>query len=400
VLPLENVFVTDLTHGQQGPHATVMLADMGAQVVKVEPPGGEISRRVAIPEPIPDELRLDREAYVLAHNRGKRSITLDLKNPRGREVLIRLVERSDVFVQNFRPGVAERLGLDYESLRQVNPSLICACASGYGLKGPKTTRAGLDILGQAESGIMKQTGLPGMPHFPVGVAIADHVGSIFLAYGIMVGLYHRQLTGQGQQVDVSLLGSMIALQPWPITSYLLSGKLPPRSGRGLGYGRSLWMVFPAQDDSFVLAGVKEDQWEAFCRVVGLPDLATDERFATLAGRREHFDELVAVLDKVFQTRPRTHWINSLEAQGITASPVNSYAETVQDPQTIANEYIVPMKHPRLGEIQVTGVPVRLSATPGQIKRPAPLAGEHTEEVLRELGYEREAILELRRCQVI
>ncbi len=399
MLPLEGIRIVDLGQAQQGPHAAVLLSDMGADVIKVEPRTGDFSRGALAPAQ--DEWGTAvRDAYILAHNRNKRSLAIDITVPQGREALLRLAERGDVFLHNFRPGVAERLGIDYPAIKARNPRVIYASGSGFGKEGPGAQRPGFDLVGQAVSGFMVQAGLPGAPPHPAGAAVADQTGSILLAYGVMLALFVRERSGVGQEVDVSLLGSMLCLQSWEVTTYLLSGRLPPKAGRGHPLIRGLWQIFPTSDGWISLAGCNDVRWPGFCRALGIGHLQSDPRFATAQERADHLNELVPLLDKVFLARTTAEWQATLEAVDAIVGPVQSYVEAVADPQVAANGYIGEVQHPRRGRVRVVGLPVRLSETPGRIKGPAPELGEHTTEVLRELGYSWEEIAALAADEVI
>ncbi|MBI3953616.1 MAG: CoA transferase [Chloroflexi bacterium] len=396
MLPLEGLKIVDLSQGQQGPHAAVLLSDMGADVIKVEPRQGELGRGVRMSR------RLDpvgggaspTQALLLAHDRNKRGIVLDLTKDRGKEIIYKLAENSDVLLHNFRPGVMERMGLGYAVVSQYNKGIIYATASGYGPKGPGAGRRALDIAGQASGGIMMQTGAPGGPPVPVGAAVADQAGAMLLAFGIMVAIYVRERTGQGQEVDVSLLGAQMTLQAWELTYHLLTGQLPPRDPRGLGLVGGLWRIFKAQDRWLALAGVDDEHWAPFCEALGLKNLLRDKRFSSAEGRVEHRDDLVAILDEHFAKRPLAYWLKALEAADVVVAPVNSYADLLQDPQVIENEYITELKLPDGKAQKVVGVPVKLSKTPGRPQAPAPEVGQHTNEVLLQLGYSWDDIAKL------
>lgn len=387
--PLDGIRILDFTIAQQGPYATTLLADMGAEVIKVEQPGkGEIGR----------VLGMDRQrgfsCYFLALNRGKRSLTLDLKSDKGREIALRLARDCDVLVHNFRPGVMERLGLSYQAVRAVNPHIIYAGASAFGTRGPLGRKPGNDLLAQAMSGVMSVTGEGDTP-IPVGTAIADHVGAVTLALGIVSALLARERTGVGQEVEVSLLGSLVAAQSWELTHYLITREPPARAGRGHAHLPLIWYTFRTADGYMAIGGVDPGRWPAFCQAIDWPDLETDERFDTVGKRIRARDELNRLLEEHFSTRPTGYWIPRLEAADIFCAPVYDYQQLVSDPQVRANDYLVSLDHPRLGETTVVNCPIRFGETPAAVRGPEPELGQHTEEVLREFGFRLEEIERLR-----
>lgn len=389
--PLDGIRVLDLSQWQQGPYASVILSDMGADVIKVEKPGVGDAGRHALGGFRPDEIAPD----FFAHNRGKRGITIDLSHPRGRDLVLELAERMDVVVNNFRIGQMERWGLAYDAFRARNPRIIYAHASGSGPRGPARDRPMFDIVAQAMGGIMSVNGDDHAPPTPVGTFVADQVGATMLAIGILGALVARERSGVGQTVDVSLLGSQVALQSFEITHYLMTGRLPRRAGRGHPHSGVLWNTFPARDGYFALAGVREDLWPQFAELVGDPALATDPRFATAPARAEHRDALMPRLDALFRRHPIVHWTKLLAAIDIACGPVRTYDEVAEDPQVLANEYITPIDYPGVGQVRVVNTPIAYGQAPCRPQGPAPELGQHTEEVLLELGYTWPAILALR-----
>ena len=387
--PLAGIRVLDFTVFQQGPQASLVFADMGASVIKVEVPNfGDLGRVVGMT----GEDRFS--PYFVAHNRGKRSITLDLKNDRAKQIALQIAERSDVAIHNFRPGVMERLGLGYEDMRNVNPRIIYGHASGYGTKGPRAGHPAFDLAAQAQGGIMSVTGEAGGYPLPAGAAIADYVGALNLATAVISALYARERTGTGQKIETSLLGSQIAMQAWEIQYYITHGWVG-RAGRGHHYLPTIWRVFKTADSHAVVGGLPENRWPAFCQALGLPEIEQDPRFANYMTRMAHIDELYAILDETFPKKTTAEWMELLQAADCICAPVAQYEDLLNDPQLRANEYIVEVDHPTRGRMSVVGAPWRFSETPAEIAPAAPELGQHTEEILQELGYSWEQIGELR-----
>jgi len=392
--PLEGVRVLDFTVYQQGPQASLVFADMGAQVIKVEAPHhGDLGRVLGSV----GEERFS--PYFLAHNRGKRSITLNLKNEGARQVCYQLAERSDVAIHNFRPGVMERLGLGYDDLRAANPRIIYGHASGWGAKGPRATHPAFDLAAQAQGGLVSVTGEAGGFPLPAGAAIADYVGAANLAMAVIAALYARERTGLGQKIDTSLLGGQVAMQAWEI-QYYVTHRRQGRAGRGHHYLPTIWRVFRTADSHCVVGGLPENRWPAFCQAIGRPEVEGDERFANYFDRMAHIDELYAILDEIFPQKTTAEWMELLAAADCICAPVASYEDLLHDEQLRANEYIVEVDHPTQGRIPVAGAPWRFSETPACVAPAAPELGQHTEEVLQELGYSWEQIGGLREQGVL
>lgn len=401
--PLEGLRVLDWTIWQQGPVCSAMLGDMGADVIKIEQsetgdPGRWLT--AAGGQDTSDKPNW----YFEANNRNKRSITLDLKQPEAVEVVRALAEKSDVFVQNFRKGVAERLGIDYASLRERNPRLIYASATGYGQHGPESGEPSFDHLGLARSGIMNAAGEPDMPPLGIAGGIADQMGAIMLAYGVMTALVARERHGMGQEVNASHLGSMTYLQGLSVSMKLMAGIAIPRSFRHRAYN-PLWNHYRCADDRWIaLAMLQPDRyWADFARIIERPELADDPRFADMASRSQNAEACVAILDEVFASRPRDAWIERMRGDGadLIYTIVNTVDDLPSDPQVRANDYVTEVDHPQHGPTEMVGLPVSLSETPGSIRSVAPELGQHTEEVLIDvLGWDWDRIGALRAQKVI
>lgn len=377
---LEGVRVIDVSTLVQGPQAGAALHDLGAEVIKVELPGiGDVARHVS---PLTDR----HSGVFVAFNRGKRSITLDLRKPSGKAVLERLVSSADVLVSNFMPGTLESWGLGYEELAAINPRLIWAAASYLGPRGADAQREGADMVGQASGGIISTTGDDGGPMTPVGAIIADHCGAQNLTTGILAALFARERTGQGQRVDVSLLGGQIWAQAGEYTHYLLTGKMAGRSNGGHPLVNALYGIFPTADGYIAIAGCPEHLWPGMLRAVERPDLADNPRFGTYFATPEIRAELRVAFDAIFCTRPTAQWCERLAAEHQRFAPVRNHAEVVADPQALANDYIVEIEHPSWGPMKAIGCPITMSATPTRWGIEAPELGQHTEEILLEHGY--------------
>lgn len=390
--PLEGIRVLDFTIFQQGGYATVILSDLGAEIVKVERTGiGDVSRYIGrFGEP-------GREVspYFVAHDRGKRSMTLDLGKPVAREVIVRLVPAFDVVMHNFRPGVMERLGLGYDDLVQHNPRLIYGAASGWGKDGPEATRPALDIAAQARGGIVAATGDAGGLPVPAGAAIADQVGAMNFAMGVLALIARRERTGRGGTVDVSLLGSQLALQSWELNHTLLSGEPQRRAGRGHPLIGGIWGVFATADGHVVLGGVGDDRWPAFCGALDIVDMQNDPRFADGWTRGDNIDALYELIEPKFATKTTAELMASFEAADLIAAPVMRYEELRNDAQARDNGYIATIDHPLLGQVDIVGSPFRIDGRPVTPVGPEPQLGADTEQVLVDAGFSWDEIADLR-----
>lgn len=402
--PLDGVRIIDWTIWQQGPVSTMMLADLGAEVIKIEERvGGDPGRGVLSIAGALVGATSGPNFYFEANNRHKQSLTLDLKNPKAIEIVYQLAEKSDVFVQNFRKGVSDKLGIGYEALSQRNPQLIYASATGYGPFGPDSGEPSFDYMGLARSGIMTAVGEPQMEPLSIAGGIADQMGAIMLAYGVMAALLAREKYGMGQEVDISHLGSMTALQGLNVACKAILGKEFKRMPRAAAPS-PLWNHYKCGDDKWIcLAMPQQDRyWSDFCKVLGIEHVLDDPRFATMGDRADNAKELIPILDAAFASRPRDAWMQALKEGGdFIYTVVNTIADLPTDEQMLANEYIVDYEHPRIGKTQLVGVPVRLSKTPGDPKGAAPEFGEHTERILTELlDYSWEDVARLREEEVI
>ncbi len=402
MLPLQDIRVLDLTRALAGPYCTMMLGDLGAEVIKIERPGrGDDSRGWGPPfvgepyGPYPGE-----SAYFLATNRNKRSVTVNLKSAAGQEIVRRLAALSDVLVENFRTGVLDRLGLGYDDLHALNPRLVYCSISGYGRTGPYADRPGYDFIIQAEGGLMGITGPEDGPPYRVGVPIVDITTGMFAATGILAALHGRALTGTGQLVDVSLLDTQVALLANVASNYLVGGVEPRRLGNAHP-NIAPYEAFPARDRWFALAAANDRQWAALCRAIGRPALTNDPRFATNSDRLAHRAEMRAELEAVFATRDADDWLRLLREAGLPCGPINTVPDVFVHPQAEARALAVEAEHPTAGPVRSTGFPYKLSQTPPEVRLPPPLLGQHTEEVLTGLlGYSAEEIAAYREAGVV
>jgi len=372
--PLDGILVLDLTRVLSGPYCTMLLADMGARVLKVEQPKKGDDTRAWGPPFLEGE-----SAYFLSINRNKESVTLDFKHPDGRAVLDRLIARADVLVENFRPGTLRKLGLDYQSLAPRHPRLVYCSVSGFGQTGPRAREPGYDAVMQGEGGLMSITGSADGPPYRLGVAIADIVSGMFAAYGVAMALLARERSGKGQEVDVAMLDAVAALLTYQAGNFFASGSVPTRLGNR---HPSIvpYETFAASDGDFVLAVGNDDQWRRFCAVAGLAD---DPRFATNRQRVTTYDDLRPLVADRLRAKPRQYWIEKLTAAGVPCGSVRNLQELFDDPQLEAREMIARVEHATIGQLRTLGVNVKLSDTPGGVRTAPPTLGQHTDAVLRE-----------------
>jgi crotonobetainyl-CoA:carnitine CoA-transferase CaiB-like acyl-CoA transferase len=389
-LPLSHLKVLDLTQVMAGPFCCMLLGDMGADVIKVEPPGvGDQTRRS-----MGFRLKGADSGGFLALNRNKRSIEINLKSEAGLEAFYELVRGADVLIENNRPGVAARLKIDYPVLKAINPRLVYASISGFGQTGPWASRPGFDLIAQAMTGIMSVTGHPGMPPAKSSVPVGDLGAGLFAAYAVLSAVAGRDRSGEGQHVDVSLFESALSLSIWEVAEYWGTQKVPSPIGSANRMSAP-YQAFRASDRHFVLGAANQKLWTALCGVLQRPDLLEDSRFATNTDRMQHREALAAAIEETLATRPAQEWVEALQAAGVPAAPILNYAEALVSEQAQARQMVMEMEHPVEGTIRQLGFPVKLHGTPQQLRRPPPLLGEHTEEVMREAGCDVAAIERLR-----
>ncbi|MBI4734889.1 MAG: CoA transferase [candidate division NC10 bacterium] len=391
---LDGVTVLDLTRMLAGPYGSLLLADLGAEVIKVEDPAGGDPVRAMGPPFLNGE-----SAYFISINRNKKSLTLDLTTPRGREVFLRLVQRADVVLDNFRPGILEKLGVEYPALRQVNPRIIACSISAFGQDGPYRSLPAFDLILQAMGGAMSITGEPNRDPVRMGLPMGDLAGGLFGAFAVAGALFQRERTGEGRYIDLSLLDCQVSLLTYVAQYFLVTGEVPGPVGSAHASAVP-YQAFRTQDRHIVIAVFTEKFWSKLCAVIARPDLVEDPRFATNAQRHAHRHELVPILEEVFASRPADDWLAALRAEGIPSGPINSVDRVLSDPQVLHRGMMVEMEHPRCGRVQVVNTPVKVIPGSPQVIRPSPALGQDTEEVLRRAGYTVEEIAQLRRERII
>lgn len=391
---LTGIRVLDLTRVLAGPYATMVLGDLGAEVIKIEQPGtGDESRNFG---PFKNGFSL----YFMSVNRGKQSLTLDLKTLHGKEIFLELVKQSDVLVENFRPGAMKKLGLDYETLKQSHPSLIYAACSGFGQTGPYAERRAYDMIIQGLGGIISITGEPNRPPVRVGTSISDITAALFTAIGILSALNHRNRTGEGQLIDVAMLDGMVAILENAIVRHSATGEIPQPLG-SQHPAITPFEAFESADGHIIIAIGNDSLWRKFCEHVNRPDLVNDERFGTNASRTTNHNQLYPILTEIMRERTTDQWIEGLDALGVPCGPINTIDKVVSHPQVLAREMIAKVSHDITGSVEVPGVPIKLSETPGQVTDPAPTLGEHTTKILTGLlGMSPETVDRLEREGVV
>lgn len=392
-LALEEIKILDLTRVLAGPYATMILADLGADVIKVErPKTGDDSRQFG-------PYINDESAYFMSINRNKKSMTLNFKKEAGKEILLELIKKVDVIVENFRPGTMEKLGLGYDVLRRVNPKIIYAAASGFGHTGPYSKRPAYDAVVQAMGGIMSITGQNGGKPTRVGSSVGDITAGLFCAIGILTALINRNSTGIGQKVDVAMLDCQVAVLENAIARYVVSGIVPKPSGN-----RHSSIVpfepFNTKDGEIMVAAGNDVLWAKLCKALGREELANDKRFSTNPLRNQNYDELRPLIAKCFMGKTTKTWQDILDSTGVPNGPINTVDKVLKDPQVLAREMIVEVDHSKAGKVKMPGIPIKLSETPGAIKIAAPILGQHTEDILKEiLSMDNEEIEELKKLNI-
>ena len=375
--PLTGIRVLDLSRVLAGPYCTMVLGDLGADVIKVEAPDGDETRSWGPP------FIEGESAYYLCANRNKRSIVLDFKTDDGRKIIHELIKRSDVLVENFRPGTLSRFSLDFEAASAINPTLIYCSITGFGQTGPLRDKPGYDFMIQAMGGLMSVTGDPDGEPMKVGVAVADLFAGQNAVIAILAALQARTQTGKGQHLDISLFDSQVAMLANVASNYLTSGNLPKRYGNAHA-NIVPYQSFQASDEWFVVAVGNDRQFEKLCRVMGKVELVSDDRFSTNAVRVEHRDDLISVLKPVFLTKTSNEWLAMLEAESIPCGPINTLDKVFSMSQVEAREMLIHMEHLEIGDLRLVGSPLKFSDTPVGYRLPPPKLGEHTDEVLKEL----------------
>ena len=393
-MPLAGIRVLDLGRHLAGPTCAMWLGDLGADVIKIEDPQHGEDGRASGPPFFHGE-----SAFFLSANRNKRSLALDIKDPAGQEIFRRLARTADVVVENFRPGVMDALGIGYAAVAQENPRVIYCSLSGYGADGPEAGRPGLDQIIQGMSGLMSITGFAGGEPVRVGIPIADLLAGLFGAYGVLAALQARERTGRGQVVTTSLLESMVGMLGFQAVRYLNGGGVPPPAGNhhpiNAPYG-----VYRTRDGYIILGATGEKRWRQFCKLLGAPEWVDDPRFATNGDRFSHREELTRLIEERLQAHTSEEWEQILNEHGIPCGPIYRMDQALEHPQVRHRQMVVELPHPRLGTVRLLGLPVKLSATPGAIRRAPPLLGEHTDEVLREIGLSEADLARLRANGVI
>ena len=392
---LEGIRVLDLTRALAGPFCTLMLGDNGADVIKIEIPNTGDDTRHWGPPFIQDE-----SAYFLSINRNKRSLTLNLRDPEAKEVFLKLAKNADAIVENFTPGVMERFGLDYNSIKSVNPGIIYCSISGFGQDGPYKDRPAYDQIMQGVSGLMSITGEPDGEPQKIGLAVTDIGSGMWGAFAIMAALNHRQRSGAGQYIDISMMDAQVSWLTYQAAYFFAYGEAPKRLGAA---HPTLvpYQGFMCQDGKYINVAVGSERiWERFCQAMNLMHMWDDPLYASNGDRVNQRDKIVPLLQEIFLTRPVAEWVDDLQAANVPCGPINDIADVFSDPQVLARNMLQEMNHPTLGSIKQTGLPIKFSETPGGLDRHPPLLGEHNHEILEELGYSGQEIEQLEEKSVI
>ncbi|QQE09894.1 CoA transferase [Cupriavidus sp. ISTL7] len=391
---LSGMRVLELAQIMAGPTCGMMLADLGADVIKIEKTdGGDDARGYRDP-------RINGvSAPFLMLNRNKRAIALDLKTPEGKEVLLRMVRDADVLIENFRKGTLEKLGLGYDVLSEINPGLIYCAISGYGRTGPAADKGGFDLIAQGYTGLMSITGEEGGPPLRTGNSIADINAGILAAVGILAAYQHKQKTGRGQIVETSLIEAGLQQLYWHAAIHFATGESPGPSGSAHVLATP-YQAFPTQDGHIIVGGANEKNWERIAQVLGRPEWLTDPRYRLNSDRMRHRDTLLPAMAEILRTKPSAEWLAAFDAAGVPAGPVHSIGEALSHPQTLAREMVVEQQHPVAGPVKTIGLPIKLSETPARYVRPSPRLGEDTRALLAECGYGEKQIAEMLRAGVV
>jgi len=384
---LSGIRVLDVTQVMAGPFCAMLLCDMGADVIKVEPPGGDATRHWG------HDSSTETAAFN-AVNRGKRGIVVDLKSSAGADVVRRLAAQADILIENYRPGVMARFGLDYQSLRTDNHGLIYASISGYGQNGPSMAKGGFDLVAQGVSGIMSVTGEPRQTPVKAGVPLTDLGAGLFALGGILAALHHRTVTGEGQQIDTSLVEAGLALSVWEATEYFTTGLAPEPFGSAHRLSAP-YQAMRCADGHITIGAATDRLFGRLCQLLGHPEWVDDPAYASNADRVKNRKTLAERIETITMRHAATHWLGLFEANGIPCGPINSYADVMADPHIAARDMVIETDHPTLGRIRTLGTPLKLSQTPLTPGRPAPLLGQHTDAVLAEAGLDRASIARLR-----
>jgi len=398
--PLDGIRVVEITMFQQGPVAGMRLGDLGANVIKVEPKTGDPARGFMRIIGVETGIK-GRNYYFESNNRNKRSIVLDLRTEKGKKIFLELIKQADVFLTNMSIDAPKRMGIDYQTLSAINPRLIYAHASGWGREGADANELSFDYTGLGRAGIMMMCGELGEPPGQLVPGMGDEMGGLMCAWGITAALYAREKTGKGQLIDSSLLGSLIALEGVNFASSAIIGQDFPRRQRKTA-GNPIYNHYKCKDDKWIIiAHLQPDRyWPTVCKAMALEELEHDPRFDTLEKRRDNATELIAILDKRFTTKTRDEWIKIFKQHGVIHTPIQTPSEVINDPQVLANNYVVWFDHPVWGRIKMLGFPWAFHETPASVRQEAPEHGQHTEEILLELGYSWDDIAKLKEEEVI